>query len=197
MRPSSATRARRQMKSSLPTGSVSRPRTSKCNRTRRSTRNSPSAQRRRWKPDLLRRRDARQQRDQAETQRRKTHQNPFFGCSHETERTPADPARHQLCAQVVERQVGIDQRVIGDGGFLALRNFACLEDDAVAREDALHVIGGEVAPLGDHFDRERAAAPHAGAVEDIQEDAEERRRRDRRSRRRRGRRPCPATSAGR
>ena len=41
--------------------------------------------------DLLRRRDARQQRDQAETQRRKAHQNPFFGCSHETERTPADP----------------------------------------------------------------------------------------------------------
>ena len=49
------------------------------------------AQRRRWKPDILRRRDARQQREQAETQRRKAHQNPFFGCSHETERTPADP----------------------------------------------------------------------------------------------------------
>ena len=99
------------------------------------------------------------------------HQSPFFGTSHDTDLTPG-PARHQLRAEILERQVGIDRRVVGDDGFLPLRDFSRLEDHAVARKDALHVIRRKVASFRLDLDHQRARPVFGAAIEEQEEDAE-------------------------
>ena len=74
------------------------------------------------------------------------------GRSHETAETPALPPAHQLAAQVLERHLRREPRLVLDRHVVGLRDLARLERHLIAGEDPLDVGRRELAAVGDDLD---------------------------------------------
>ena len=105
---------------------------------------------------------------------RSVHSRSFTG-SQATDFTPHVPSPMSCAPRFLERGGGGDRHVIPDSHFLAERDFLGLEGHPVADEHVLHVGRRELLPLAEDVEAHHAGLLVAEAVEDEQEETQERR----------------------